>query len=263
MQIIIRKAIIVHSPAPPFVGTRLTVKATPDCREFVIMSGNVARESESIRVEWGDGRVDTVTDVISALAHVYEADGEYVISISDDVNLLGVINGSAGTGNAKMLTHVFSNAQKLTNFRPSCFAGATNLEDFDLVDTLVSTFGSKLFYGCTSLRSTGDKWPKRLTTLGVQTFAECTGLEVITLPVTCRSLSTSDFSNCTGLKGRIDLPGIAMINSTTAANAPFCGCTGITEVHFSAANEAQIRASGGFIAAPNLGAENATIFFDL
>ena len=41
----------------------------------------------------------------------------------------------------------------------------------------------------------------------------------------------------------------------------FSGSTGITELHFSEANEAVISALPGFTSA--LGAENATMFFDL
>lgn len=263
MNIIIRKVRVLAAPVPVFVGTRLTVRATPECREFLIKAGNLATGSETIRVEWGDGMSDTLSDGIASLAHVYETDGEYVISISDDVNLLGVTDASGAADSAKMLIRVFSNAQKLTNFRVSCFAGATNLVDFDFVDTPMTTFGSKLFYGCTSLRTTGDKWPKGLRSAGVQAFAECTGLEQIRIPETCRSLTTNEFWNCTGLKGRIDLPTIVTVGSTMANNAPFNGCTGITEIHFSAAYEESIRSSGGFKVAPNLGAVNATVFFDL
>ena len=260
---IIKRVTLIAAPEPVFVGTRLTVRATPACREFLIKAGNLATGSEAICVEWGDGMSDTLTGGIAALTHGYETDGEYVISISDDANLLGVTDASVAAESAQMLVRVFSNAQKLTNFRVSCFGGATNLLDFDLVDTPLTTFGTKVFYGCTSLRSTGDKWPKGLRSAGVQTFAECTGLEEIKIPETCRSLTTNEFLNCTGLKGRIDLPTIVAVGSTMASNAPFTGCTGITEIHFSAAYEESIRASGGFKAAPNLGAENATVFFDL
>lgn len=74
-----------------------------------------------------------------------------------------------------------------------------------------------------------------------------------------RKLNSRLFWNCTSLAGRIDLPGIVDVASATFSHA-----TGISELHFSAANEATIKAlpdwestSGKF------GAANATVYFDL
>ena len=65
--------------------------------------------------------------------------------------------------------------------------------------------------------------------------------------------------NCSTLSGRLDLPEVTDISLNS-----FYGSTGLTELHFSAANEAIIKAlpaweeSGG-----KFGAVNATVYFDL
>ena len=64
------------------------------------------------------------------------------------------------------------------------------------------------------------------------------------------------FRFCTGLVGRLDFPQVSSIGEES-----FSGSTGITELHFSEANEAIISALPGFTSA--FGAENATVFFDL
>lgn len=74
-----------------------------------------------------------------------------------------------------------------------------------------------------------------------------------------KTLSSRSFANCTSLLGRIDLPGIVSLPSDS-----FIGDSGLTELHFSAANEQAIKAlpawEGG---AGKFGAENATAYFDL
>lgn len=64
------------------------------------------------------------------------------------------------------------------------------------------------------------------------------------------------FQFCTGLVGRLDFPRVISI-----ATESFLGSTGITELHFSKANEEVISALPGFGTA--FGAANAEIFFDL
>ena len=71
-----------------------------------------------------------------------------------------------------------------------------------------------------------------------------------------RELGSWTFQYCTGLVGRLDLPQV----SSVAAQS-FFGATGITELHFSKANEEVISALPGFGTA--FGAANAEIFFDL
>ena len=71
-----------------------------------------------------------------------------------------------------------------------------------------------------------------------------------------RELGSWTLRYCTGLLGRLDFP---QVNSIAAQS--FLGSTGITELHFSKANEAAITALPGF--ATSFGAVNAQCVFDL
>ena len=70
-----------------------------------------------------------------------------------------------------------------------------------------------------------------------------------------REIATRAFTGCTSLVERLDLPGVERITNTSLS-----GCTGITELHFSEAQEDAIRALPGYDTA--FGAENADVFFD-
>ena len=70
------------------------------------------------------------------------------------------------------------------------------------------------------------------------------------------TIAANSFADCSSLFGRVDLPTVVAL----AGNA-FINCPGITELHFSEANEAAISALSGY--ATKFGAENATISFDL
>ena len=71
-----------------------------------------------------------------------------------------------------------------------------------------------------------------------------------------RSVAGLAFSGCASLVGRLDLPDVESIADTSLT-----GCTGITELHFSAANEETIRALSGYDT--HFGATNAEVVFDL
>ena len=70
------------------------------------------------------------------------------------------------------------------------------------------------------------------------------------------TLHTLALANCPSLAGRLDLPGISYLYATTLSES-----LGITELHFSKANEEEITALSGFDTA--FGALNAVIVFDL
>ena len=71
-----------------------------------------------------------------------------------------------------------------------------------------------------------------------------------------REIAVRSFQYCTGLVGRLDLPGVDTVETDA-----FKAATGITELHFSKANEAAITALPGF--ATSFGAVNAQCVFDL
>ena len=96
-----------------------------------------------------------------------------------------------------------------------------------------------------------------LTNFGVDGFYRAVNLSTLQ----CEESGVSDLGRwtlqyCTGLVGRLDLPRV-----NTIATESFSGSTGITELHFSKANEETIKALAGY--ATCFGAANAEIFFDL
>ena len=74
-----------------------------------------------------------------------------------------------------------------------------------------------------------------------------------------RTVGTRTFAKCPSLVGRLDLPGVEDIATTT-----FVSSAGITELHFSAAKEEAIRALPAWESSRHkFGAANATAYFDL
>lgn len=71
-----------------------------------------------------------------------------------------------------------------------------------------------------------------------------------------QEIAVRSFNYCTGLVGRLDLPGIENIGTDA-----FKESTGITELHFSKSAEEAISALPGFATA--FGASNAVCVFDL
>ena len=94
-----------------------------------------------------------------------------------------------------------------------------------------------------------------LENLGGDGFYKAVNLTALQCPGV-RELGRWTLQSCTGLVGRLDLPGV-----TSLADTSLTGSTGITELHFSEANEETIRALSGY--ETHFGAENADVFFDL
>ena len=95
-----------------------------------------------------------------------------------------------------------------------------------------------------------------LAQLGAFCFGNATNLSTFTCERSAlHSLATNAFRTCTSLAGRLDFPCADNI-----ASKAFYESLGITELHFSEANEETIRALSGYDTA--FGAENADVFFD-
>lgn len=124
--------------------------------------------------------------------------------------------------------------QCLTRVGQSAYqlAYAPMIREFRTNATLLEKFGTDGFYKAVNLSA-----------------FQCKGSGV-------REIGLLAFRFCTGLLGRLDFPQVSSIGKES-----FSGATGITELHFSEANEAVISALPGFTTA--FGAENADVFFDL
>ena len=259
---IIKRVTIIAAPPPVFVGTRLTVIASEGHMTFKIVSARKVADRPCIRVDWNDGIVAEIAGDISNLEHTYEKEGVYEIEIGDDIASF-TLTGSLPPASSVMLVRVFSNAPSLTVLEYACFKSCANLVEIDLADSGVLEIPAAGFASCSSLRSLVGL-PRGLTGFGTSTFMQCSALETLgEIPSGVKCLKTANFRLCTSLTGRLDFPHIETLDYPNAASAPFVGCTGITEIHFAESHMESIQASIGWQKSQNLGAANATVFFDL
>ena len=216
MHIITKK--VTLKPAP-FVGTTITVRVGEGLM-FKLRRATLADGCDKITVDWGDGSESTVFDsTIGAAEHVYQAQGEYAIRISDDISrlIIGHSNSASEYSSvyAPMVSGFTSNATRLTAITNHCFHNCRNLSRFDISKSAVS------------------------------------------------EIAASSFIDCAALSGDLDFPKVDNITGEDYS-LPFGGCPNITGLHFSLSNRAVIESLPVWeISNHNLGAENATVFFDL
>ena len=165
------------------------------------------------------------------------------------------------------------------------FTGCTKLETLDLSALTSVSSTSAMQYmcnGCTALTSVDFS---NLKTIGpasgtsanyrhfYYSFSGCTALEELRFPalewIHCNGTATSHgtFANNTALK-KLYFPKLTVIDkasnysSATGAKNIFYTCTGLTEIHFAAANQTAIESSPGY--ATKWGAPSGcSILFDL
>lgn len=132
----------------------------------------------------------------------------------------------------------------VTTIARSAFWGCSSLSRIDLPEG-VTTIGHSAFYGCEKLSSV--KLPNSLTTIegfafyncsalksivlpeGMTlikkwTFADCSSLVDVTLPSTMTTLEYGAFENCTSLRS------VTIPNSVNTVDAPFYGCSSLSDI---------------------------------
>ena len=238
MKIICKTTLLAADP--PFDGTEIGITIAHDGDSWGIATCTESMDLDSFTVDWGDGTRETFSKLTKA-THVYAAAGDYTVRIEDRVRYLGIGTDDTAEPWASvypgMIRSLKSSATRLNKFTTYAFANAVNLTMLDLRDIPLVRLPTGAFKNCTSLTSlTG--LPRLLGTINEQVFA-----------------------GCAGLSGRIDLPSVTTLQGTSDTS-PFKG-TSIAEFHFSAANEAAIRASALYKATPTLGVEGAKLFFDI
>ena len=87
----------------------------------------------------------------------------------------------------------------------------------------VTSIGDESFYDCTGLKSVTV--PKSVTSIGDESFHGCTGLKSVTIPEGVTSIGPYAFSDCTGLKS-MTIPD----SVTSIGKCAFYGCSGLTSV---------------------------------
>lgn len=102
----------------------------------------------------------------------------------------------------------------------------------------------------------------KLTTLKSQAFRNCTNLTTAEFAASeINNLYPGVFYGCTSLPSVIYMPKVNTFHGPGVV-PPFKGCSQITELHFSAANEAAIKASTTWAKDKTIGTGTATCYFD-
>lgn len=239
MQTIIKKAVLMNLPPPPFCGTQMDISIEMPGDEFGIYR-LVPDSGQTGDIDWGDGCIEHMAKT-GGCVHRYLSSGDYTVSISDHFTAIGFSSRTASDFKnvyAPKIRSVFSNAAHLVKLEQGAFSNAVNLASVDIADIACTEIPVQCFRDCKSLLSLDG------------------------LPLRATSIAMRSFDSCIMLKGDVNLPGIENIIGTSGNNPPFLGCNSIT-IHFAAANELKIRQSPVFENAPTLGAEDATVVFDL
>lgn len=102
----------------------------------------------------------------------------------------------------------------------------------------------------------------QLKTLKSQAFRNCSKLSMADFAASAiNNLYPGVFYGCTALPSVIYMPKVDTFHGPGMV-PPFKGCSQITELHFSAANEAAIKASTTWAKDPTIGTSTSTCFFD-
>lgn len=109
----------------------------------------------------------------------------------------------------------------VTTIARSAFWGCSSLSRIDLPEG-VTTIGHSAFYGCEKLSSV--KLPNSLTTIEGFAFVKCSSLVDVTIPGTMTTLEFHAFKNCTSLRS------VTIPNSVNTADAPFYGCSSLSDI---------------------------------
>lgn len=86
----------------------------------------------------------------------------------------------------------------------------------------VTTIARSAFYICSALKSI--VLPEGMTLIKKWTFADCSSLVDVTLPSTMTTLEYGAFENCTSLRS------VTIPNSVNTVDAPFYGCSSLSDI---------------------------------
>ena len=99
-------------------------------------------------------------------------------------------------------------------------AGNPHYDSRDNCNAIIETPSSTLLTGCKN-----TVIPSSVTTIGMQSFLDCTGLTNITIPSSVTSIGAQAFSDCTGLK-RVNIPS----SVRSIGDSGFYHCTNLTRI---------------------------------
>ena len=109
----------------------------------------------------------------------------------------------------------------VTEIGDDAFSECTNLTNVTLPDGLTS-IGEGVFIFSSALKSI--VLPEGMTLIKKWTFADCSSLVDVTLPSTMTTLEYGAFENCTSLRS------VTIPNSVNTVDAPFYGCSSLSDI---------------------------------
>lgn len=111
--------------------------------------------------------------------------------------------------------------ESVTSIGHAAFWQCSGLTDI-IIPSSVTEIGDDAFSKCTNL--TNVTLPDGLTFIGEGVFADCSSLVDVTLPSTMTTLEYGAFENCTSLRS------VTIPNSVNTVDAPFYGCSSLSDI---------------------------------
>lgn len=147
----------------------------------------------------------------------------------------GIVNniGQYAFANCKNLVY-FDVPDRVTNISNGVFSGCTGLVSVDLPSDLVN-IGDYAFYNCSNIE--GDlTLQEGLETIGVAAFYKCNSLTEVVIPNTVKTLWSGTFAYCSGIK-KLTMPVSIGGGYTSAVDeGAFYNCTNIENVVLTKGN---------------------------
>ena len=142
------------------------VTSSSSNKETGIYSATKLNSSDDIKVDWGDGTVDTFTGDITQAVHAYASTGTYTVKVSNDVSAFSLCasNSTYYNRNRYNLTRFLQTGTNVTTLGVDCFRHCDAMVWCDIGDS-VTSIENTAFSGTAALK---DLWFRRKTapTLG-------------------------------------------------------------------------------------------------
>lgn len=203
-------------------GRFLTNMGNPiglDCKDVrvTIAEGTTAIEEYAFRKLPGIVSV-TIPESVTSIGHAafWQCSGLTDIVIPSSVTEIGDDAFSECTNLANVTL-----PDGLTLIGEGVFSDCKELISV-VIPNSVKSIGAEAFNGCSALKSI--VLPEGMTLIKKWTFADCSSLVDVTIPGTTTTLEFHAFKNCTSLRS------VTIPNSVNTVDAPFYGCSSLSDI---------------------------------
>ena len=134
-----------------FDGTKLKILVTDEYRTFIFHYLETANADSPATIDWGDGNT-TVVDTINmnVYSHSYEENGEYAITIDDNIKCIGICGSSNYIG--QMVKSIDNLGSNIDSIFDECFRGCEHITSITIPES-VQEIGILAFSGCSNLET--------------------------------------------------------------------------------------------------------------